>query len=283
MRTTALCLAFVLALGACAHDSERPVAPESKRAYRGLDKAIAGDWREPANVARDRYRHPRETLEFFGIRRGLTVIEIWPATGWYSEILAPYLRKKGHYIAAMSLPGAAGDEKAQADAQKKLDDLRTKFAKNPDVYESAVVLQFEPAAPVLGPPASADAVLTFRNAHNWVKAGTEAQMFEAFFEVLKPGGVLGVVDHRAAEGADLAAATSNGYLPEAYVINLALRAGFQLQARSEINANPRDTKDYAEGVWTLPPALTLGDVDRDKYLAIGESDRMTLRFIKPAQ
>ena len=193
MRTAALCLAFVLALGACAHDAEKAAAPESKRVYRGLDKAIAGDWRAPANVARDRYRHPRETLAFFGVQRDMTVIEIWPAAGWYSEILAPYLRKKGHYIAALSLPGAAGDEAAQTDAQNKLDALRTKFAKDPDVYEGATVVEFEPAAPVLGPPASADAVLTFRNVHNWVKAGTEAQMFEAFFEVLKPGGTLGVV------------------------------------------------------------------------------------------
>ena len=283
MRTIALCLAFVIGLGACAHGPERHAARELKRIHHGLDKAIAGDWRDPGNVARDKYRHPRETLAFFGIRRDMTVIEIWPATGWYSEILAPYLRKKGHYLAAMNLAERSGDEAAQASAQKQLDTLRAKFAKDPDVYEDAEVVEFEPAAPVLGPPASADAVLTFRNVHNWVMAGTEVQMFEAMFEVLKPGGVLGVVDHRAADDADLEGVRNSGYLPEAYVINLALRAGFQLQARSEINANPRDTKDYPEGVWTLPPTLTLGAVDRDKYLAIGESDRMTLRFTKPAK
>ncbi len=281
MKLATLCLAFVIGLGACAHGPERQESRELKRISHRLDKAMAGGWRDPANVARDRYRHPRETLAFFGIRRDMTVIEIWPAKGWYSEILAPYLRKKGHYIAAMSLPERSGDQDAQDSAQKTLDALRTKFAKDPDVYENAQVLEFEPAAPVLGPPGSADAVLTFRNVHNWVMAGSEVQMFEAMFEVLKPGGVLGVVDHRAADGAALDHVKNTGYLPEAYVINLALRAGFQLQARSEVNANPRDTKDYPEGVWTLPPTLTLGAVDRDKYLAIGESDRMTLRFVKP--
>jgi predicted methyltransferase len=281
MRTPVLCLVLVLGLGACGHLPWHHEAGGSQ-SDRHLDKAIAGDWRDPANVARDKYRHPRETLTFFGIRRDMTVIEIWPAQGWYSEILAPYLRKKGHYIAAMNLPERSGDEASQASAQKTLDALRTKFAKNPDVYENAQILQFEPAGPVLGPSGSADAVLTFRNVHNWVNAGTEAQMFEAMYEVLKPGGVLGVVDHRAAEGSDPAVVSRSGYLPESYVISLALRAGFQLQARSEINANPRDTKDYPQGVWTLPPTLALGDVDRDKYLAIGESDRMTLRFVKPS-
>jgi len=282
MRVLALCLAFVIGLVACAHGPERHAARELKRINHGLDKAIAGDWRDPGNVARDRYRHPRETLAFFGIRRDLTVIEIWPGRGWYSEILAPYLRKKGHYIAAMSLPERSGDEAAQSSAQKTLDTLRAKFAKDPDAYDAAEVVQFEPAAPVLGPPGSADAVLTFRNVHNWVSAGTEVQMFEAMFEVLKPGGTLGLIDHRAASGADLGSVNGTGYLPEAYVINLAVRAGFQLQGRSEINANPADTKDYPKGVWTLPPTLRLGDTDRDKYLAIGESDRMTLRFVKPA-
>lgn len=283
MRVLAASLVLVIGLGACAHGPEKGESHAQGKIERGLDKVIAGDWRDPKNVARDQFRHPRETLTFFGIRRDMTVIEIWPATGWYSEILAPYLRKKGHYLAAMTLPERAGDEAAQASAQKTLDTLRSKFAKDPDIYEGVEVVQFEPAAPVLGPPASADAVLTFRNVHNWVRAGTEVQMFEAMFEVLKPGGVLGVVDHRAAEGSDLASVNGSGYLPEAYVINLALRAGFQLQARSEINANPRDSKDYPKGVWTLPPTLELGDVDHDKYLAIGESDRMTLRFRKPAQ
>jgi predicted methyltransferase len=282
MKLATICLAFVFGLAACAHGPDRHEAREIKRINKRVDKVLAGDWREPANVARDPYRHPRQTLAFFGIRRDMTVIEVWPSKGWYSEILAPYLRKKGHYIAAMSLPERSGDEQAQASAQKALDGLRGKFAKNPDIYERVQVLQFEPAAPVLGPPGSADAVLTFRNVHNWVQAGSEAQMFEAMFEVLKPGGVLGVVDHRAADGKELAEVNGSGYLPEAYVISLAVRAGFQLQARSEINANPRDTKDYPKGVWTLPPTLTLGDVDRDKYLAIGESDRMTLRFVKPA-
>lgn len=280
MKLATLCLAFVIGLGACAHGPEKEASRAQGKVGRGLAKAIAGDWRAPANVARDQYRHPRETLAFFGIRRDMTVIEIWPAAGWYSEILAPYLRKKGHYLAAMTLPERAGDEAAQASAQKTLDALRTKFAKDPDVYEGAEVVQFEPAAPVLGPPGSADAVLTFRNVHNWVMAGNEQAMFKAMYAVLRPGGTLGVVDHRAAPDQPPAEMKTSGYLPQDYVIALAEGAGFVLEDKSEINANPLDTKDYPEGVWTLPPTYTLGDKDRAKYAAIGESDRMTLRFRK---
>ena len=160
--------------------------------------------------------------------------------------------------------------------------MRALFAKRPDVFGKAKLLEAGSAAPVLGEANSADVVLTFRNAHNWVMDGNEKAMFKAMFDVLKPGGTLGVVDHRAKPDQPAEEMKKSGYLPEAYVIALGEAAGFKLAAKSEVNANPRDTKDYPDGVWTLPPRLAKGDVDRAKYLAIGESDRMTLRFVKPA-
>jgi predicted methyltransferase len=239
-----------------------------------LDAVLAGSWRSAANKARDVYRHPKATLQFFGLQPDQTVIEITPAAGWYSEILAPLLRDNGHYIAAV--PAGNGAEEQQNAAK-----LRSKFAADSTEYGKASIVIFNPKVPVLGPPGSADMVLTFRNVHNWTDAGTASAMFKAFYAVLKPGGTLGVVDHRAAEGASFESVKDTGYLPTEYVIKLATDAGFKLDAQSEINANPKDTKDYPKGVWTLPPTLTLGDQDRAKYLAIGESDRMTLRFVKP--
>jgi predicted methyltransferase len=238
-----------------------------------LDRAIAGDWRSPENTARDAFRHPRDTLAFFGIAPDQTVIEITPGGGWYSEILAPYLAADGHYIAALAKPARPAGE-AAADQQA----IARKFAADPAHYGRAATIEFDPKAPVFGPPASADAVLTFRNAHNWVMGGRQAAMFAGFFDVLKPGGVLGIADHRANPGPATDGRT--GYLTEQQVIDYATAAGFKLDARSEINANPKDRKDYPKGVWTLPPTLTLGDTDRATYLAIGESDRMTLRFVK---
>ncbi|HKR76975.1 MAG TPA: methyltransferase [Rhodanobacter sp.] len=240
-----------------------------------LDAAIAGSWRTPANRARDVYRHPKATLQFFDVRPDQTVVEIIPGGGWYSEILAPMLRDGGHYIAAVEAP--AGGE-----AKRNDEVLRRKFAADPAEYGKARVVEFDPKAPVFGPPGSADRVLTFRNVHNWAEAGTAEAMFKAFFAVLRPGGVLGVTDHRAAPGASLAAVEASGYLPTDYVIKLATDAGFKLAGQSEINANPKDDRNHPKGVWTLPPTLTLGNQDRAKYLAIGESDRMTLRFVKPA-
>ncbi|HJW06305.1 MAG TPA: methyltransferase [Rhodanobacter sp.] len=240
-----------------------------------LDEVLAGSWRSAANRARDAYRHPKATLQFFGVRPDRTVIEITPGGGWYAEILAPLLHDNGHYIAAEKLPAA--DSEARSDDSA----LRKKFAADPAHYGNARIVTFDPRSPVFGAPGSADLVLTFRNVHNWAEAGTAPAMFKAFFAVLKPGGVLGVVDHRAADGASLAAVKSSGYLPTDYVVKLATDAGFRLEESSEINANPKDTRDYPKGVWTLPPTLALGDKDKAKYQAIGESDRMTLRFVKP--
>jgi predicted methyltransferase len=240
-----------------------------------LDDVLAGNWRSPANSARDIYRHPKATLQFFGVRPDQTLIEITPGGGWYSEILAPLLNDNGHYIAAVTAP-KGGNEARRNDSA-----LRRKFAADAAHYGHAQIVEFDPSAPVFGAPGSADMVLTFRNVHNWVVADTAPAMFKAFFAVLRPGGVLGVVDHRAADGAKLAMVKDSGYLPTEYVVKLATDAGFVLDGSSEINANPKDTKDYSKGVWTLPPTLALGDQDRAKYQAIGESDRMTLRFIKP--
>lgn len=241
-----------------------------------LDQVLAGDWRSPDHKARDVYRHPKATLQFFGIRPDQTVVEITPGGGWYSEVLAPLLHDNGHYIAAIAKPSGEGE------ASRDKSGLKAKFAADAAHYGKAQILEFDPKAPVFGAPGSADVVLTFRNVHNWVEADTAPLMFKAFFAALRPGGVLGVVDHRAADNATIDAVKDSGYLPTNYVVKLATDAGFKLEEQSEINANPKDTKDYPKGVWTLPPTLTLGDQDKAKYLAIGESDRMTLRFVKPA-
>lgn len=273
MKPTLLALSLTaLLLPAVSHGAEN--APVTSQHYA---QVLAGSWRAPANSARDVYRHPQQTLQFFGLRPQQTLIEITPGGGWYSEILAPLLKQKGHYIAALQAP-ASGEY-----FKKAADSLRQKFAADPEHYAQAGFVEFDPKAPVLGQPGSADAVLTFRNVHNWVMADTAPSMFQAFFKVLKPGGVLGVVDHRAKDGASLEDIKHSGYLTTAYVVQLATDAGFVLDGQSEINANTKDTKDYPEGVWSLPPSLKLGEQDKARYLAIGESDRMTLRFIKPAK
>jgi predicted methyltransferase len=259
---------------------DAPAAQEAPAAQDEIARALAGDWRSEKNRARDQYRHPRETLAFFGVGPEQTLIEIWPGGGWYAEVLAPMLRERGHYIGLLPKPSATSAEDAE-DTRGANARLRAKFAARPDVFDRAELRESDEAAPVLGPPASADVVLTFRNAHNWVAAGNEQAMFKAMFAVLKPGGTLGVVDHRAAADQPPAEMKTSGYLPEAYVIALAEGAGFRLVGKSEVNANPLDTKDYAKGVWTLPPTYALRDVDRAKYAAIGESDRMTLKFAKP--
>jgi predicted methyltransferase len=243
-----------------------------------LDAAVAGEWRTPRNVARDTWRHPRQTLDFFGVMPNATVIEITPGGGWYAEILAPYLREHGRYVAAVwddAIPGQPG---YRYDLNRQ---LRAKFAANPAVYGTPEVRVFDPKAPMFGPPGSADVVLTFRNAHNWVDEGTAEAWFRAFFDVLEPGGTLGLTDHRAKPGTDLPKMKASGYLTEDLVIGLARDAGFVLEAKSEVNANPRDTADHPNGVWTLPPTSRHDAADAAKYQAIGESDRMTLRFRKP--
>ena len=266
------------AAAAAADQPANPPPPQSagKMFDQKLDQVLAGSWRSDKNKARDQYRHPKQTLTFFGLKPGMSLVELTPGGGWYAEILAPLMKDSGNYTAAIVTP----KKKEGEDAQDK-DALTKKFEGDKERYSAAKVLQFDAKAPNFGAPGSADMVVTFRNVHNWFMGGTDAAMFKACFDVLKPGGVLGVVDHRAAAGADLEKSKKSGYLPEDYVIKLATAAGFKLDAKSEVNANPKDTKDYPEGVWTLPPTLALEEKDKAKYLAIGESDRMTLRFVKP--
>jgi predicted methyltransferase len=246
-----------------------------------LAAAIASPSRTPKFVARDVYRHPLETLRFFGLRPDQTVVEIWPGGGWYMEILAPYLRDRGRYYAAIAATGAAD---ASKEDKENATFLRRRIADDQAHYGKVLVTEFRPPQLTeICPPGTADVVLTFRNVHNWIDAGNDQQAyFKVFFKALKPGGVLGVVEHRARPGTSLEEMRQSGYVDEAYVKKLAAAAGFRFDGESPINDNPKDTKDYPEGVWTLPPTLTLGDKDRARYLAIGESDRMTLRFVKPA-
>ncbi|HEX8536383.1 MAG TPA: methyltransferase [Cystobacter sp.] len=259
--------------------TERPAPTATHTTLAALDEALSGAWRDPKNVARDVYRHPKQTLGFFGVTPDQTVIEITPGGGWYSEILAPYLRDKGHYVAAVWDDAIPNQPKYRYESNQK---LREKFAGNAAVYGTPDVRVFDPAKPDFGAAGSADTVLTFRNAHNWVSDGNAPAYFKAFYDVLKPGGTLGVVDHRARPGTDLEVMKKSGYLTEELVLELAQGAGFVLADRSEINANPKDTTDHPNGVWTLPPSNRHDAADDAKYQAIGESDRMTLRFTKPA-
>jgi predicted methyltransferase len=246
-----------------------------------LDAILAGDWRDAKNTARDTWRHPRETLAFFGVGASQRIVEIAPGGGWYTEILAPLAQGKGTYVGVLTAPSSFEDEKAAKFYGDMNAGLREKLAARADIYGRATLVEIDPQAPVIGEPGSADAVLTFRNVHNWTDDGVEKQMFQAFFDVLAPGGVLGVVEHRAAAGKTLEEVKGTGYVPTDYVIQLATDAGFVLEEQSEINANPADTKDYPNGVWTLPPVNAHDAADAAKYAAIGESDRMTLRFRKP--
>jgi predicted methyltransferase len=251
------------------------VTPDTSGTDAALTQALKGSWRAPANAARDQYRHPRETLEFFGLKPDMTVVQLWPGNGWYTEILAPVLRDHGQLIDA-AVP-AKGD--SESDGTVK---YLAKLKATPAVYDKVKVVDFMPPAKMdLGAPGSADMVLTFRNLHNWQGQGQLDAVFVSAFKVLKHGGVFGVVEHRAPAGKTVDETFKTGYMPVDYVVQEAEKAGFRLVGQSEINANPKDTKDYPKGVWTLPPTYRLGDQDKAKYAAIGESDRMTLKFTKP--
>ncbi len=271
-------------VGAAAVLASAPVAPQAQPTVApALDAALAGAHRGEANRARDRYRHPKETLEFFGLRPDMTVVEIWPGGGWYTEVLAPVLRERGKLYAA-----EYGSSPPFPYQQREMDTLAAKMRAASDVYRSVTptALNFFTSELTIAPRGSADLVLTFRNVHNWFQEGygppnAPELAFRAVFAALKPGGVLGVVDHRWPDPRTEDAGARNGYISEERVIEYAEAAGFELAGRSEVNLNPLDTHDHPEGVWTLPPDLALGDRDRAKYLAIGESDRFTLKFVKP--
>jgi predicted methyltransferase len=243
-----------------------------------LPEILAGSHRPAEHKARDKYRHPLETLEFFGVKDDMTVVEIWPGKdGWYTEILAPYLKDKGKLYAAHFSPNADSEYRRNGLAA-----FSEKIKAQADLYGKVELTVLHPPAEVqIAPENSADRVLTFRNTHNWMKEGQAETVFKAMFKALKPGGILGIVEHRGDASKAQDPQAVSGYVREDYVIKLAEDAGFKLKERSEINANKKDTKDYPEGVWTLPPALRLKDQDRQKYLDIGESDRMTLTFFKP--
>lgn len=245
--------------------------------HQALSAALAAPTRTPANVERDRYRHPMETLAFFGVKPGDTVVEIWPGGGWYTEILAPYLANGGTLYAA--------------GIERQIEGVRKKAAADAATYGAIKFAAFPMFAntDTKVPDGTADAVLTFRNVHNWRmgyqrdKQDYSGEAFKQMFAMLKPGGTLGIVDHRLPENADAAREQGSGYIKISTVRRLAEEAGFRFVGASEVNANPRDTADYPKGVWTLPPNYAEGDTDRAKYAEIGESDRMTLKFVKPAR
>jgi predicted methyltransferase len=240
-----------------------------------LAAALAGEHRSEANKARDKYRRPAETLAFFGITNDMTVIENWPGSGWYTEILAPYLKDNGQLIAATYDRNPESQKKWMHRINKNFDD---KFVAHPETFGNIKVVGLLPAdKPELAAAGTVDAVLDFRNAHNWIKADAD-NIIMAWHKALKPGGIVGLVDHRMDD--DKEYNPSNGYVHEKQIIDAMAKHGFRLEARSDLNRNPKDTKDHPRGVWTLPPVLTLKDQDRDKYLAIGESDRMVLKFVK---
>jgi len=248
-----------------------------------LAEAVAGDWRTPADRARDRWRHPLESLTFWGLKPGDTVVEFWPGAGWYSDIIAPFLAAtRGRFYAANSDP--AGPE-----GREMIEAYRRKVTDKPGLYGTVQLTTFGPTSGPVAPAGTADLALFLRNLHNWMAAGLAEKAFRDAFAALKPGGVLGVEEHRADPAATPDVMASSGYVPQDYVIQLAGEAGFSLAASSEINANPKDTKNHPFGVWTLPPVRRSSapgqaadpTFDHAKYDAIGESDRMTLKFLKP--
>jgi predicted methyltransferase len=243
-----------------------------------IQAAVKGKHRKPGNAERDTFRHPGETLEFFGFKPTMTILDIGPGEGWYTELLAPALAKSGQYIATINDPNGPPEQRGTFYAQR----FKAFLDKAPELYGKAQTLVVDSKVPKIGKDASLDMVLIMRGVHGMKNAGTFDQWLAEIHHALKPGGILGIEEHRAPPNADPAQSAKKGYVPEMWVVEQVEAAGFKLAAKSEVNANPKDTKDYPEGVWTLPPTLRLGDKDREKYIAIGESDRMTLKFVKAA-
>jgi predicted methyltransferase len=277
--------AGTLAFAACNRNTDQAAAPAAApKASNALAEAIAGEWRTPQDKARDAFRHPAESLEFWGLKPGMTVVEFWPGAGWYTDIIAPYLKATGGKLYAANL------EETDTVSTQVVGAYRRKLDEKKRIYGDVEVTAFGPTSGPAAPARTADLALFLRNIHNWMAAGTVDKAFRDAFAALKPGGLLGVEEHRANAGTVQDALAADGYVQQDYVIQLAKEAGFVLDAASEINANPKDTKDHPFGVWTLPPtrlSATRGKpaaegFDHAKYDAIGESDRMTLRFRKPA-
>lgn len=272
------------ALAACGGETEKGAPRPVSRAPQSIEQAVAGAWRLPQDVARDAFRHPVESLKFWGLKPGMTVVEFWPGAGWYTDILAPFLAGTRGKLYAANL------EPLDPASREVVEAYRTRLVRKRRLYGDVSLTAFGPTSGPVAPAGSADLALFLRNIHNWMAAGIVDKAFADAFAALMPGGVLGVEEHRASAGEVQDALAANGYVQQDYVIALAKEAGFVLDAASEVNANPRDTKDHPFGVWTLPPtrlSAPRGEppkegFDHAKYDAIGESDRMTLRFRKPA-
>jgi predicted methyltransferase len=251
--------------------------PQSPSTETKLRKILDGEHRSAAHKARDTYRHPVETLTWFGIQDDMTVVEIYPGGGWYAEILAPFLKDNGLYY------GAGYDAESSVSFYRRgARQFREKMEEKPHIYGNVLITELAPPTKTaIAPPGSADMVLTFRNVHNWMAGGYAQAVFDAMYKALKPGGILGLVEHRGDENTPQDPKAKSGYVNESYAVKLAENAGFKLVDKSDINANPKDTKNYEKGVWTLPPTLALKDKNREQYLDTGESDRMTLKFVKP--
>jgi predicted methyltransferase len=268
-------VALVVFVAGLAAGADAQSGPDVAR----LRALVDSPQRDAKNTARDKYRHPFELLDFFGIPDNAAVVEIDPGgAGYWTEILAPYLKDHGRYIAANGPKDSPSEEVQRGNAA-----FAAKVGGDPTNYAKVETVEFDPGGKGLTASGDADFVLTFRNIHNWMKDGTAEAAFAAFYKALKPGGVLGVEEHRARDDQPQDPQAKSGYVRQDYAIQLAEAAGFKFVGASEVNANPKDTKDYPEGVWTLPPTFRLKDKDRDKYAAIGESDRFVLKFFKPRQ
>jgi predicted methyltransferase len=270
-QTCLLLLASTLLLAAsCSTTSTRETTAAA------LDNILAGSQRSAENSARDRYQHPKETLLFFGIRPEMKVLEVWPEPGWYTEIIAPLVRERGKYFAAVIAPDP--DSKY---VTGRLSDFQQKLTSKPEVYGAVEVVTLPTDGSDVVPAGTLDMVVTFCNIHNWMAKDSAGQVFATLYKALKPGGVLGVEEHRGNPATAQDPRAKSGYVNEDYAIRLIEGQGFKLEGESQVNANPKDTKDYEQGVWTLPPSYRLGEKDRQKYADIGESDRFTLKFVKP--
>jgi predicted methyltransferase len=263
--------AAIVAAGLLILAAAAPAAPSPDK---DLQNAVASPTRSPTAVARDKARHPVEELTFFGLKPDMTVVELWPGGGYWTDILGPYLAPHGHYFIAVNAPGDAEEDAGVAKFRAHVDAEKAHFG---EIH----VTTLGAGQSNIAPPGSADLVVTFRNVHNWMDGGFADQALAACFTALKPGGVLGIEEHRGDEHVPQDPKAKNGYVRQDYMIALARKAGFVLEGTSEIDANPRDTKNYPQGVWSLPPTLAEGDKDRAKYVAIGEGDNFVLKFMKP--
>jgi predicted methyltransferase len=271
MRRAFLLALTAVALSACATTEQGLSKPDPK-----LASIVANPARTATAIARDPARRPLQTLTYFGLKPNMSVVELWPGLGYWTEILGPYLRDRGRYYVAQPINSGEFEDRAAAGWQKRVDQQRTPLGLG-DIN----VTHLGPRSFDIAPAGTVDLVLTFRNLHNWMSDGIAADVFASVFRALKPGGILAIEEHRARTDVPQDPKASNGYVREDYTIALARAAGFEFVSSSEINANPRDTKDWVEGVWTLPPTLTQGDKDRARYLAIGEADNFLLKFRKP--